>query len=453
MNDAATTLREQTIDPQVAGARVARLYARHGRTLYGLCRMLLRDADEAEDALQSTFLSAHRALSRGGTPRDEAAWLVTIARNECRGRIRARMNAPVTGDVEELEALADPGPPPDELLADPVVQRALESLPDRQREAVVLHDALGLRSREVATALGMSTPAVEALLFRARRQLRLRLSPAGALVLPATVGVALAQAIPGFVAPAVAGVAGATGSVAGAGILAKLAGAPATVKVVAGVAAAATAGSVAVVDATRERVPARPAPVTVAESPDVAAPALPVDPSGGASTATSAMSTGRPAQQAAGRNDGAVGRSQTAAGRDDSPADAPERPAAPAPGDDGNAADDGTEHGGGSRGAPGSASDDEADEESVESDDGHTRSGTAVEIETKDDGDEAESDRAHSRSVDEGGDGSDDADAGEDGSSSGSGSEGSDGELDDQPHEPDAAGLDEDEPDESADDD
>lgn len=448
MNDAATTLREQTIDPQVAGARVARMYARHGRTLYGLCRMLLRDADEAEDALQSTFLSAHRAVARGGVPRDEAAWLVTIARNECRGRIRDRMNAPVAGDVEELEAVADPRPTPDERLADPAVHRALGSLPVRQREAVVLHDALGLRSREVATALGMSTPAVEALLFRARRQLRLRLSPAGTLVLPATVGAALAQAIPGFVAPAAAGVAGATSSVAGAGILAKLAGAPTTAKVVAGVAAAATASSVAVVDATRERVTARPAPVTEAGDPTGSTPEQAVHPGGGTSTAAAAAAgAARPAPQAAGTNGDAARRAESRAGHDDSPAGSRERLAAPSPGDGGQAADDGSEHGGGSRDAPAAGSDDEAENQSAESDDHPARSGSGVQDETSDDGGAAESDGSRVRSGDEERHSGRDADASEDGISSGSGSEGSDVELD-HPDEPDAVELDADEPEE-----
>lgn len=278
MSDAAT-LPTQEIDPQVAGARVARMYARHGRTLYGLCRMLLRDPHDAEDALQSTFLSAHRALVRGGAPRDEAAWLVTIARNECRGRIRTRMETPVHGDVREIEVLPDPAPTPEERLRDEGVQKALASLPESQREAVVLHDVLGLRSREVGRALGMSVPAVEALLFRARRQLRVRLRPTGALVLPAAVGYSLAQAIPGFVAPAAAGIAGATGSAAGAGILTKLAGAPAAAKVAAGVAAAATAGSVAAVEVTREPADtSRPVPAQV-ERPAGAAPVSGTSPS------------------------------------------------------------------------------------------------------------------------------------------------------------------------------
>ena len=253
------------------GAHVARLYAQHGRALYGLCVMLLRDSYEAEDALQSAFLSAYGALLRGGSPRDEGAWLAAIVRNECRGRIRVRMETPLHEDAAVLEEMPDLSRTPAETVTDPVVRRALAALSESQREAVVLHDVLGLRSREVGDVLGLSRPAVEALLFRARRQLRLRLKPVGILVVPAAVGHALAQAIPGFVAPAAAaGIAGTAGGVAGAGVLAKLAATPTAAKVTAGLAAAATAGSVAAVEVAREpvsrphRPPSHSAPAVVA---------------------------------------------------------------------------------------------------------------------------------------------------------------------------------------------
>ena len=60
---------------------------------------MLRDAHEADDALQQTFLSAYRSLLGGSVPRDAEAWVVTIARNECRARIRDRMATPLA-DVE-----------------------------------------------------------------------------------------------------------------------------------------------------------------------------------------------------------------------------------------------------------------------------------------------------------------------------------------------------------------
>jgi DNA-directed RNA polymerase specialized sigma24 family protein len=74
---------------------VGRLFAEHGRMVLGLCRLVLRDPIEAEDAAQQVFLSAHRAVLQGAVPREAAAWLAAIARNECRARIRARMREPL----------------------------------------------------------------------------------------------------------------------------------------------------------------------------------------------------------------------------------------------------------------------------------------------------------------------------------------------------------------------
>ena len=83
------------LQPEAARARTEKLFRRHGRLVTGLCRGLLRNADEADDAAQQTFLSAHGAFLRGAEPRDPAAWLTTIARNECLGRIRERMRRPL----------------------------------------------------------------------------------------------------------------------------------------------------------------------------------------------------------------------------------------------------------------------------------------------------------------------------------------------------------------------
>ncbi len=148
----------------------------------GLCRLLLRDGTEAEDASQQTFLSAYRALLGGAEPREPAAWLATIARNECRARVHARMRAPVTVTAAPAPALQDP-------LEDAIrrfdlraVLAAITSLPERQRQALLLRELGGLSYDELAVALGVSIPAVESLLVRARAALRSALRPAQTLV-------------------------------------------------------------------------------------------------------------------------------------------------------------------------------------------------------------------------------------------------------------------------------
>jgi RNA polymerase sigma-70 factor (ECF subfamily) len=238
----------------VAGERIAALFEQHGRMVYGVCRLVLRDADEAEDAAQQSFLSAYRGLLAGQEPRDPAAWLGTIARNECRKRLGSRSAVPselVTlsaGDATEREVARRA-----EIEA---LCTALAELPEQQRDAVVLREFYGLSYAEVAAALGLSGPAVESLLFRSRRRLQERLRPLraalGVLTLPVTLRESLAQALPGFGGGSVAAGTGAT-------FLMKAGSAPVAAKLAAAALALGTAGTVAGVEAhkARQREPVR----------------------------------------------------------------------------------------------------------------------------------------------------------------------------------------------------
>ena len=212
----------------------------------GLCRVLLRDTVEAEDAAQQTFVDAHQALLGGAVVRDDPAWLAAIARNECRARIVARMREPLAlsyGDL--IEAAGSSEPEEHEVLSDDV-RCALAELPEQQREAVVLRDVYGLRYREVGVVLGLSRPAVESVLFRARRHLRKRLRPAsGSLVIPLALRDSLAQTLPGFAGGE--GGAAAVGAAGATGLLVKLSSGPIAAKLAAGaVAIGAGGGSLSV---------------------------------------------------------------------------------------------------------------------------------------------------------------------------------------------------------------
>jgi RNA polymerase sigma-70 factor (ECF subfamily) len=179
-----------------AAARTRTLYEQHHQTVSVICRALLRDRSEAEDAAQQTFLSAHRALLNGVEPREPAAWLATIARNECWARIKSRMREPLPIDVEAVGT----GDPVAEAVrrADLAALRgAIASLPPQQRDAVVLREFAGLRYDELAAALGVTQPAVESLLFRARTQLRTKLRAAYASVTGASALEWLVRAVAG----------------------------------------------------------------------------------------------------------------------------------------------------------------------------------------------------------------------------------------------------------------
>ena len=156
-----------------AGALATELFQQHSKMVLGVCRLLLRDPVEAEDAMQQAFLSAYRSILAGSEPRQPGAWLATIARNECVDRIRARMREP----------LAEPGCDDDSEAPDAVsaviasadlraLGRSIGELPTQQREALLLREFCGHSYSEVAAALGVSESAIGSLLFRARQSLR-----------------------------------------------------------------------------------------------------------------------------------------------------------------------------------------------------------------------------------------------------------------------------------------
>jgi RNA polymerase sigma factor (sigma-70 family) len=88
-------------------SRVEQLYRSHVALVRSVCRSLLRDRVEAEDAVQQTFLSAQRALMGGSAPRNAAAWLAAIARNESLARVRARMREPLSIEIDGQGATPD----------------------------------------------------------------------------------------------------------------------------------------------------------------------------------------------------------------------------------------------------------------------------------------------------------------------------------------------------------
>jgi RNA polymerase sigma-70 factor, ECF subfamily len=156
------------------------LYREHGAAVAGLCRSLLRDRAESEDATQQVFLSAHRALLNGAAPREPRAWLLAVARNECYARFRDRASTPtLTGDAPET-ATAD---------ASVHVLRAGElanvwdevgRMPPTQRKAFLLREVRGLSYGQVADELSLSGASVRSLLLRARTRLRQRLGEVAA---------------------------------------------------------------------------------------------------------------------------------------------------------------------------------------------------------------------------------------------------------------------------------
>jgi RNA polymerase sigma-70 factor (ECF subfamily) len=150
------------------------LYERHASRVFHYCLSWLRSREEAEDAVQTTFLYAYRGLDRGVVPVQERPWLLAIARNVCLSRTHAarRRAVEVVQDPHTLEETVAAPASTNELdgLTD-----ALATLTEQQRNAILLREWHGLAYSEIAERLELSQAAVETLLFRARRSLARRL--------------------------------------------------------------------------------------------------------------------------------------------------------------------------------------------------------------------------------------------------------------------------------------
>ncbi|MFS1287945.1 RNA polymerase sigma factor [Pseudomonas piscis] len=148
--------------------------------LLALAGRLLGDADEARDIAQESFL---RIWKQAASWRNEQArfdtWLHRVALNLCYDRLRRRKEH-LSIDAEQAVELADDAPLPlAQLEAEAEDRRmawALQQLPERQREAIVLQYYQELSNIEAAALMHISVEALESLLSRARRNLRSHLA-------------------------------------------------------------------------------------------------------------------------------------------------------------------------------------------------------------------------------------------------------------------------------------
>jgi RNA polymerase sigma factor (sigma-70 family) len=152
-------------------AALTAVYERHHQALYRYCRSILRDEEEARDALQSTMAKALAALRDEQRDFEVRPWLFRIAHNEAISRLRRRR------EVADPEAVAAAST---DSLAQTVEDRErlahlrtdLHELPERQRAALVLRELSGLSHEEIASVLDTTARAVKQTIFEARLALQ-----------------------------------------------------------------------------------------------------------------------------------------------------------------------------------------------------------------------------------------------------------------------------------------
>ena len=152
-----------------------RLYRRYVGDVYRYSFAVCRNAADAEDITQTTFMNAYRAFQSGQQPRSSKNWLLAIAHNVMRQRFRQAARRP--DEVELGDTVAAAVPDEQGYSADDI-RRALGELAFNQRAALVMRELEGRSYGEIAEILSLSVSAVETLIFRARRALREQLEGA-----------------------------------------------------------------------------------------------------------------------------------------------------------------------------------------------------------------------------------------------------------------------------------
>jgi len=160
----------------VAAARAGRteafgeIYDRYADRIHDFCAGMLRDRDEAADAMQDTFVATAQRLDQLREPDKLRAWLYAIARNESLRRLSARRRSTPT-DTGDLDRAAT-GPGPEDAVTDAalrdLVASAAAGLADRDRALLDLNLRQGLEGQELADAMGVSPSHARVLMDRLR---------------------------------------------------------------------------------------------------------------------------------------------------------------------------------------------------------------------------------------------------------------------------------------------
>ena len=161
-------------DRDAADLRFREMVAQHETGLLRLCYGVLRDRMLAEDAVQITFEKVYRKMHTIRPEQSEKAWLYKIAMNCCRDLRRSAWFRHVDRSVTP-EVLPDTSedPPSAEALA---LHQAVQALPQKQREVVLLYYVQQFSVVEISEILGISQSSVSGRLERSRQRLRTLLS-------------------------------------------------------------------------------------------------------------------------------------------------------------------------------------------------------------------------------------------------------------------------------------
>ncbi len=156
------------------------IYQRHRPRVEAVCRRMLQNQADAQEASQEAFLRVYKGLSKFNGRYQLSAWITRVTTNVCLDQLRAKSRRPSDPHpVEDLDFMVEPEPDGGDPAAVSIrsaegrrIRKVLESLPPMHRAAIVLRDFEGLSYDEIADVLGISSTQTKALIHRARQNFK-----------------------------------------------------------------------------------------------------------------------------------------------------------------------------------------------------------------------------------------------------------------------------------------
>jgi RNA polymerase sigma-70 factor (ECF subfamily) len=165
------------------------LVEKYQTMVFRTCIGFLHNKDDADDLSQEVFIQAYQSLNKFKGESAFATWIYRIAVNASLNKVRRNSRSPifnrlnsllVTGNEREISVPAFDNEDPENILIrlekSKWIQNALDTLPENQRTAIVLSKYDDLSQKEIAEIMNTTEGAVEALMQRAKTNLRIKLS-------------------------------------------------------------------------------------------------------------------------------------------------------------------------------------------------------------------------------------------------------------------------------------
>lgn len=174
---------DATIIPLIRAGRTQEAFEQlvpaYRRRVVGLAFSVLRDRAAAEDLAQEVFVKLWQALPRYDGRARLSTWIYAITRNAAISALRSRRTAVSMSDPAVFDEVQGREVAPEECRDDALLWRAVDALPDRQRQATVLYYQDERSVEEVAEMMGLPANTVKTHLHRARAALAAALGHSG----------------------------------------------------------------------------------------------------------------------------------------------------------------------------------------------------------------------------------------------------------------------------------